>query len=83
MGCCRELGFKDTDFWWIEGGFFSFLFKVQQPCHSSLSAHVIPALVCGETGIYGQKASGASMAAVLLFIKESVNNSERKKVAVK
>ncbi|MBQ6305719.1 MAG: hypothetical protein IJK78_04050, partial [Bacteroidales bacterium] len=29
----------------------------QQPCHASLSAHVIPALACGEHGIYGQKVS--------------------------
>ena len=39
------------------GGFFSFLFKAQQPCHANLSAHVIPAQACGEAGIYGQKAS--------------------------
>ena len=32
-----------------------------------LSAHVIPALACGEAGIYGQKASRASMAAVIYF----------------
>jgi hypothetical protein len=31
--------------------------KDQQPCHASLSAHVIPTLACGELGIYGQKAS--------------------------
>jgi hypothetical protein len=57
MACRRESGFKDTKFWWIMGGFFSFLFKAQQPCHAILSAHVIPAQACGELGIYGQKAS--------------------------
>ena len=31
--------------------------KDQQPCHAILSVHVIPTLVCGELGIYGQKAS--------------------------
>ena len=44
MAWHRESGFKDTDFWWIMGGFFLFLFKAQQPCHASLSAHVIPVL---------------------------------------
>jgi len=36
MACHRESGFKDTKFWWIVGGIFSFLFKAQQPCHASV-----------------------------------------------
>jgi hypothetical protein len=66
MACRRESGFKDTKFWWIVGGFFLFLFKAQQPCHASLSAHVIPTL--GSAAMSCRRwhvRERASMAAVL------------------
>ena len=45
MACRRESGFKDTKIWWIISWFFSvFSGLCKQPCHASLSAHVIPTL---------------------------------------